>query len=166
MSYQQVFLGDLPAVRVASVDGRVPDLKPLEWCLLNGYIYFCVEQDKLPDSYDISCCGGKTGITLYNVHDVVISGLTIRGFHLDGLNAHDNVRRTDIIEVTSNSNGRSGLSVGGASRVRIENCTAAGNGAAQVRTEAYSITQINGGAFDETMAPALVSEGGRVIVNK
>lgn len=166
MSFQQVFLGDAPAVRRFSDDGLTPDLKPLEWCLLDGYIYFRVEQDKLPDSYDISCCGAKTGITLYNCHDVVISDLTIRGFHLDGLNAHDNVRRTDILGVTSVDNGRSGFSVGGASRVRIEECTAGGNGAAQVRTEGYSITQLNRGAFDPASAPALVREGGRVLLKQ
>ncbi len=166
MSYQQVFLGDAPLVRRYSVDGLVPQLKPLEWCLLDGYIYFRTESDRLPESYDLFCCGGKTGITLYNVHDVVILDLTIRGFHLDGLNAHDNVRRTDILGVTSQHNGRSGFSVGGASRVRIEDCAAAGNGEAQVRTEGYSITQLNRGAFDAASAPALVQDGGRVISKK
>ena len=166
MSFQQVFLGEVPAVRRFSADGLVPDLKPLEWCLLDGYIYFRVEQDLLPDSYEISCCGAKTGITLYNAHDVVISGLIIQGFHLDGLNAHDNVRRTDIVEVTCLNNGRSGFSVGGASRVRIEDCAASGNGAAQVRTEGYSIIQLNGGKYDAASAPALVQEGGRVIAQK
>jgi len=163
MSFQQVFLGDAIAVRRFSTDGLVPELKPLEWCLLDGYIYFRVEQDKLPDSYDISCCGLKTGITLYNVHDAVISDLVVRGFHLDGVNAHDNVRRTDILGVTSTTNGRSGFSVGGASRVRIEECTADGNGAAQVRIEGFSILQLNGGKFDPASAPALVREGGRVV---
>lgn len=166
MSFQQVFLGNTPAVRRYSIDGLVPDLKPLEWCLLDGFIYFRVEQGLLPDSYDISCCGAKTGITLYNAHDVVISNLVVQGFHLDGLNAHDNVRRTDIVGVTSINNGRSGFSVGGASRVRIENCAAAGNGAAQVRTEGYSITQLNGGMYDAATAPALVQEGGRVTSRK
>lgn len=165
MSYQQVFLGDQLAVRRQPVDGLPPDLKPLEWCLLNGYIYFRVEPGKLPDSYDISCCGLKTGITLYNVHDVVISDLTIRGFHLDGLNAHDNVRGTDVSGVTSIENGRSGFSIGGASRVRLENCTAAGNGAAQVRVEGFSITHLLENMLDGASAPTLVQEGGRVIVD-
>jgi hypothetical protein len=165
MSFQQLFLGDALAVRRYSADRLVPDLQPLEWCLLNGYLYFRVEQDMLPDSYQISCCGEQAGITLYNAHDVVISDLVVQGFYLDGVNAHDNVRRTDLIGVTSINNGRSGFSVGGASRVRIDNCAAAGNGAAQVRTEGYSITQIIDGAFDPATGPALVREGGRVIVN-
>lgn len=163
MSFQQVFLGETPAVRRYSTDGLVPELKPLEWCLLDGYIYFRPEPGRLPESYDLYCCGAKTGITLYNVHDVVISDLVVRGFHLDGVNAHDNVRRTDIIGVNSSANGRSGFSVGGASRVRIEDCAAAGNGAAQVRTEGFSILQLNGGNFDPASAPALVQEGGRVV---
>jgi hypothetical protein len=166
LSYQQLFLGDVPAVRRFPTDGLPPRLQPLEWCLLEGYIYFCVEQDRLPDSYNLSCCGGKTGVTLYNVHDVVISDLVIQGFHLDGLNAHDNVRRTDILGVTSQHNGRSGFSVGGACRVRIKDSAAAGNGAAQVRTEGFSITQLVGGKFDPGTAPALVREGGRVDLPK
>ena len=57
---------------------------------------------------------------------------------------------------------RSGFSIGGASRIRLDGCTAAGNGLAQVRTEGYSHTRIAGGMFDEASAPPLVIEGGEV----
>ena len=93
----------------------------------------------------------------------MIRDLSIRGYQLDGLNAHDTARRIDLVNVTSVENGRSGFSIGGASRVRLDACTAGGNGVAQVRTEGYSQTQIIGGTYDEATAPALVSDGGTVL---
>ena len=95
--------------------------------------------------------------------DLILENLNIRGFFLDGVNCHDNVTRSDLLGLTSSHNGRSGISVGGASRVRIDTCTAAGNGVAQVRTEGYSITALVGNRLDATSAPAIVNDGGRVV---
>ena len=163
MAHQQLFLGAKTAQRVPVKDGARPKLEPLQWCLFAGKIYFRCEPGHIPSSYDPACCGLQTGITLYEVHDLVISDLTVRGFQLDGVNAHDTSRRVDIVKVTSVDNGRSGFSIGGASRVRLDGCTASGNGVAQVRTEGYSITQILGGKLDEATAPAVVSDGGKVV---
>jgi len=163
MAYQQLFLEGKPAERVPVKDGARPALAPLQWALFEGKIYFRAEAGRIPAVYDPSCCGGQTGITLYEVHDLVIRDLTVRGFQLDGLNAHDTARRIDLVNVTSMENGRSGFSIGGASRVRLDGCSAAGNGVAQVRTEGYSVTQIIGGMYDPATAPALVSDGGKVL---
>lgn len=163
MAHQQLFLAGKVAIRVPVSDGARPRLKPQEWCLFQGKIYLRCEPGRIPSSYDPSCCGLQTGITLYEVHDLVISDLKVRGFQLDGVNAHDTARRVNLLNVTSTGNGRSGFSIGGASRVRLEDCTSAENGVAQVRTEGYSITQILGGKFDEASAPAVVSDGGKVI---
>ena len=163
MAHQQLFLADKPAPRVLVTEGTRPTLKAGEWCLFEGKFYFRCEPGRIPSSYDPSCCGLRTGITLYEVHDLVISNLTVRGFQLDGVNAHDTARRIDLVNITSVDNGRSGFSIGGASRVRLDECIASGNGKSQVRTEGYSITQILGGKYDEGTAPALTSEGGKVI---
>jgi hypothetical protein len=163
MAHQQLFLGDKAAKRVQVKDGSRPKLEPREWCLFEGKIYLRCEPGRVPASYNPACCGLQTGITLYEVHDLVISNLTVRGFQLDGVNAHDTARRIDLVNVTSVDNGRSGFSIGGASRVRLDDCKSAGNGKAQVRTEGYSITQILGGKLDETTAPAVVSDGGKVL---
>ncbi|MBW8885837.1 MAG: right-handed parallel beta-helix repeat-containing protein, partial [Planctomycetia bacterium] len=125
-------------------------------------IYFRVDQDKSPESYNLSCCGEQVGITLYNVHDVVIQNLNIRGFWIDGVNCHDNVRDARFTQVTAQDNGRSGFSVGGASHVRIDSCTAAGNGVAQVRTEGLCTVELHANQLNAAMAPALVKEGGMV----
>jgi Right handed beta helix region len=163
MSFQQLFLDDQPVKRKQQPPDGFPKLGPREWCLLAGWIYFGVDQGKLPDAYNLSCCGEQVGITLYEVHDVVIEDLNVRGFWLDGVNCHDNVRRTDIVRVTAKENGRSGISVGGSSRVRIDTCTASGNGAAQLRIEGYSIVQMLDNTLDGISAPAVVREGGKIV---
>lgn len=163
MSYNQLFLDDQPLVRQRASGGNLATLKPLEWFLANGWLYFRCEKDRLPQSYNLSCCVHQVGITLYDVHDVIVENLTIRGFFLDGVNAHDTTTRTDLIGLTCKDNGRSGISVGGASRVRIDSCNASGNGAAQVRTEAFAIVQIVESMLDPASVPAIVKDGGRVI---
>ncbi|MGH8248057.1 MAG: right-handed parallel beta-helix repeat-containing protein, partial [Gammaproteobacteria bacterium] len=162
MSYQQFFLDGQPAERVAATGDKAPELAPRQWCLLSGRILFRTDPGRRPEGYNPSCTGHPVAITLYQVHDLVIRDQTIRGYQLDGVNAHDTVTRCDLVGINSSHNGRSGFSIGGASRVRLENCSAAGNGAAQVRTEGFSRTQILGGIFDEASAPALVQEGGQV----
>jgi parallel beta helix pectate lyase-like protein len=166
MSLQQLFLDDQPLARRQPAAGQFPALQLREWCLFEGWIYFRVDGGKLPDAYSLSCCGEQAGITLYDVHDVVIQDLSIRGFWLDGINCHDNVRDTALVRVNAHDNGRSGFSVGGASRVRIDSCTAAGNGAAQVRTEGYCVVQVHGNQLDSATAPPIVNEGGTVSVRE
>ncbi|MBC7852710.1 MAG: hypothetical protein IAF94_04665 [Pirellulaceae bacterium] len=163
MAHQQLFLGGNAAQRIPVTDGARPKLAPLQWCLFEGKIHFRCEPGHIPSSYDPACCGLQTGITLYEVHDVVISNMTVRGFQLDGVNAHDTARRIDLLDVNSEDNGRSGFSIGGASRVRLDGCNAAGNGVSQVRTEGHSITRIVGGKLDESTAPAILSDGGKVV---
>jgi hypothetical protein len=166
MSFQQLFLDDRISVRKQPLPGHSPSLAPREWCLAEGWIYFRVDEGKLPNAYVLSCCGEQVGITLYDVHDVIIEDLKLRGFWLDGVNCHDNVRRTDLIRLTTQENGRSGISIGGASRVRIDTCTSSANGQAQVRVEGYAIVEMIDNELDATSAPPLVREGGKVVVEK
>ena len=163
MSFQQLFLDDQPLPRRQPPPGQFPALQPREWCLHSGWIYFRVEQAKLPESYNLSCCREQVGITLYNVHDVVIQDLNVRGFWLDGVNCHDNVRDAVFARLTAQDNGRSGFSIGGTSHVRIDSCTATGNGAAQLRTEGYCTVEMHANELNSAAAPALVTEGRKVI---
>jgi hypothetical protein len=163
MSFQKLFLDDQPAAGKEPVAGQVPALAPREWCSIDGWIYFRVDEGKLPQAYNLSCCGEQAGITLYEVHDVIVRDLVVRGFQFDGVNCHDNVKRTDLIRITSQENGRSGFSVGGASRVRLDTCTAAGNGKAQVRVEGYCTVELVDNKLDSATAPAVVREGGRIV---
>jgi hypothetical protein len=162
MSFQQLFLNGQAAPRVPATASELPRLEPRQWCLYQGRFVFRTDPGRLPTAYHPSCCGHPVAVTLYDVHDVVIRDFVIRGYQLDGVNAHDTATRIDLVGIDSSFNGCSGFSIGGASRVRLEDCRAAGNGAAQVRTEGFSHTQIAGGVFDEAGAAALAVEGGDV----
>jgi len=166
LSFQQLFLDNQPAVRRQPSPGNAPELQPRQWCLFEGWIYFRVDEGRLPHSYDLSSCGAQTGITLYEVHDVIVQDLVVRGFWLDGVNCHDNVRWTSLARVATKENGRSGISIGGSSRVQLDTCTAAGNGAAQVRLEGFCRVQMLDNQLDAATAPAVVKEGGTIVESK
>ncbi len=166
-SFQILFLDGKPLTR-QFVDREVgfPELQPLEWCLFDRHVYFCVEKDKLPRQYKLTHTSLPVGITLYEARNIVISDLVVQGFQLDGVNAHDSVFDATFVGLTCRGNGRSGISVGGASRVKIIACLVGDNGAAQVRTEGFSHTEVrNCDLVESANAPAIVRDGGLVSVN-
>jgi hypothetical protein len=162
-SFQRLFLAGVPLPYVAAQGEVRPQLEPKQWTLMSGYIYFRGEPGKIPTSYDLSCCGLQTGITIYQTDDVLIQDIIVRGFQLDGVNAADNARKTKLLGVISIDNGRSGFTVAGASRVFIDQCTASGNGNSQLRAEGYSQTTVRDTELDPTSAPAVVQDGGKVL---
>ncbi len=64
-----------------------PRLEPMQWCALEGAIYFAVGRTKLPADYRLSYAELPTGVSLYRVRQVVIRNLAIRGFQADGVSA-------------------------------------------------------------------------------
>ena len=166
-SFQLLYLEGKPAAR-ADVKQRqeIEKLEPQQWCLYERYIYFCVDDGQLPQAYELSFTGLQVGITLYEVHDVRVRDLVVQGFQLDGVNAHDGVTAATLSGLTCRGNGRSGISVGGASRVRLEACLVGNNGAAQVRTEGVCQAQIVGCDLLDNTAPKIVRDGGKVVVNQ
>ncbi len=166
-SFQMLYLGDRPAQRCkVSEREEIKNLEPLEWCLFDRYLYFCVEQDRLPQTYDLAFTDLQVGITLYEVRDVIIRDLVIQGFQLDGVNAHDGVYRATLTGLNCRGNGRSGISIGGASRVTVESCLVGNNGVAQVRTEGACHAQLVGCDLLDNTAPKIVRDGGEVVVNQ
>jgi hypothetical protein len=167
MAFQILFRDDRPVDRVAVREGTkgVPDLEPLTWCLVDRHIYFRPEKDKLPQSYKLTIAGWQTGITLYKCERVVIENLTVQGFQLDGINAHDGVFDSELLNVVARGNGRSGVSIGGASRVKLHGCVLGNNGAAQLRTEGWSTTDVSQSELIDNTAPGLVRDGGRVSID-
>lgn len=163
-AFQLIFLDGKPAARVAVAPGTVnmPELQPLQWCLFERQVYFCTEAERLPWHYNLSCCGHTVGITLYEVRHVVISDVVVQGFQLDGINSHDGATDVTLARVTCRGNGRSGISIGGASRVRIEASLIGNNGAAQLRTEGQSHTLVVDSDLLDNTAPPLVRAGGEV----
>jgi hypothetical protein len=139
-----------------------PKLKPLQWCLVDGAIYFAVEATKLPPDYKLSYAELPTGITLYQVDHVVIRNLKIRGYRADGISAAVGARNVLLDNVTCTGNGHSGICVGGGAQVSIESCKLSGNAQAQLMTMADSETHILAGDFANDSARGWVDQGGRV----
>jgi hypothetical protein len=163
-SFQLLFLAGKPLTRqFVDREAGFPELQPLEWCLFDRHVYFRVENDKLPRQYELSHTSLPVGITLYEARHIVITDLVVQGFQQDGLNAHDSVFDATFVGLTCRGNGRSGISIGGASRVRIIACLVGDNGVAQVRTEGFSQTEIlNCDLVEGANAPAVVRDGGLV----
>ena len=155
---QQLFRDGLPLKRGPgpTLDGRLPPLEPLQWRYFDGAIEFRPEENQLPMSYDLTYAALPVGITLYQVSYVNISDLTVQGFRLDGINAHDSAFEIRLIGITARGNGRSGISIGGSSQVEIEGSLVGNNGAAQVRTEGWSHTKIINSTLLDNTAPPLV----------
>ena len=167
MAYQQLFKDDRPLTRKRSEkEGAFPKLAALEWCLFDRHIYFRAEKNQLPIFYDLAYATLPVGITLYETRNVIIRDLVVQGYQLDGINAQDNVFRAGLAKVTCRGNGRSGISIGGASRVKLTECLVGNNGAAQVRTEGNCVLEIvNCDLVDDGVVPPLKKLGGRVLGN-
>lgn len=165
--HQQLFIDDLPAVRVPvgpSAAGP-PKLQPREWCAYQGHLLFRVEPEKLPEDYNLSYAHLQTGITLFQVRHVAILNLTVQGFHLDGINAYNGAREVYLGGVRCRGNGRSGITVGGACSVEIDVSTIGNNGRAQLLTLPWSKTSVRNSDLFSNTAPAWVDRGGRVYLD-
>ena len=151
LTYQQLFREGKPLRRVQSVNysGATLPIEPLEWALLTDRIAFRVEEGKLPEQYGLRHAGLQTGITLYNTEYIRIENLIIQGFQQDGINAHELVRHCELVNVECRANGRSGISVGGVSRVSILNSNCYDNGRAQLRVEGQGQVTASGSDFNQ-----------------
>ncbi len=118
----------IPPLPLPQATAYPPRLEPLQWCAIEGAIYFAVQSSKLPPDYKLSYAELPTGITLYQVDQVVIRNLTIRGFQADGVAAAVGARNVVLSNVTCTANGQSGVCVQGGAQVEIESCKLAGNG--------------------------------------
>lgn len=166
-SYQQLYLDGKPAARrfVDPAIGELPQLEPLEWMLAQRRLYFRTEDGRLPEAYPVRYAGLQTGITLYHVRHVRIVDLVVQGFALDGVNAHDGTNDVVLERLTCRGNGRSGISIGGSSRIVVRDCLIGDNGAAQVRTEGYCLAELAETVIVDNTAPAHDIQGGRLYLD-
>jgi hypothetical protein len=165
LHFQQLFLNDRPARR-RPIDPARPTptlLDPLEWSLHEGHIYFRVETRRSPYDYNLSCAGFPVGVTMYRVHDVVITDLIVQGFQIDGLSAPDDAHNCTLLNVTSRGNGRSGVAAGGTSRLTLEGCTVGDNGVSQLFTSGMAEILLRNTRLLPKSAPNILSDGGQVI---
>ena len=166
LGYQQLFIDGRPAKRVhLHPDATdIPELQPLEWCVFAGRIFFSCEKDKLPADYQLSYAALPVGITLYHVHDVAVTGFTVQGFQLDGINAHDGVRECVVSAIVARGNGRAGIGIAGSSQLQVSGCLVGDNGTAQIYTEGLSATNVTSSDVIANTAPDYMRVGGRLFV--
>ncbi len=158
MAYHNLFLDDRPVARKKVKQGELlPDLEPLEWCLFDRHVYFRPEQGRVPHQYALSHTTLPVGITLYEARHIVITDLVVQGFQLDGINAHDSVFDATLVGLTCRGNGRSGIAVNGASRVKIIACLIGDNGTAQILADGHSHTEIINCDLIPASAPSKVA---------
>jgi hypothetical protein len=139
-----------------------PRLEPLQWCAIAGAIYFAVESNRLPPDYKLSYAEMPTGITLYQVNQVVIRNLTVRGFCVDGIAAAVGARNIVLDNVTCTANGQSGVCVRGGAQVEVESSVLAGNGQSQLLTLPNSETYLLSSELADDTARGWADKGGRV----
>ncbi len=167
MAYHNLFLDDKPVARKKVKRGELlPKLEPLEWCLFERHVYFRPEPGRMPHQYALSHTTLPVGISLYEARHIVIQDLVVQGFQLDGVNAHDSVFNTTLVGLTCRGNGRSGIAVNGASRIKIIACLVGDNGTAQVLVDGYSHTEIINCNLIPKSAPSVLRLGGEVLVYK
>lgn len=100
-------------------DAAEPNPPAGRWAAWRGSIYYGAEADEIPPNEPYRIATLEAGLFFYGVHHVVVRDLTVRHFRLDGVNAHDQTSDVVLQGVTSESNGRSGVFVGGSSVITI-----------------------------------------------
>lgn len=153
--HQMLFLDGQPAKELPRFDGSYVTtfLQPKEWCRCRGGIHFKTEKGKSPYAYDLRYAKHRVGITLYDVDHVVIEDLIVRGFQLDGINAHDNAMNCALYKVTAEANGRAGIAINGASRVKVVECVAHENATVQLRLDNWSTTHVIDSKLEAESSP-------------
>ena len=118
--YQLLLDGRTIAEAACPPDSKtLPALQAGQWCAWRGAIYYRTDLGGDPNRMHFALADDEVGLTLLDVHDVVIRDLTLRHFRLDGINAHDRCREVLLERVTSTENGRSGATVAGTSKVYL-----------------------------------------------
>lgn len=133
----------LPKLKVTSAKD-LSKLEVGEWATFGGQVYFRPAADRDISAYPLSGASMATGITLFQVDNVVIRNLTVQGFRIDGISAADAANFVRLEKVTSRANGRSGLSTGGTSKVIAIDSTMVENGSAPVRMEGFCKLKLGG----------------------
>ncbi|EAQ82775.1 hypothetical protein [Blastopirellula marina] len=165
-AFNILFMDDKPLEKAAiRTKEDLAAMQPLEWALFDDHIYFKSEKNLGLGGYRLTYTGLTVGITLYDVRYLEIRDLIVQGFQLDGINAHDNAFEVGLKRITARGNGRSGVSIGGASRVDVTGALLGNNGVAQLRSEGYCQVSIKQSDLLDNTAPSIQREGGKVEVD-
>ncbi len=117
----------LPEHKDVASSADLLKIPPGHWAAWRGSIYFKTKPLESPDLRNYAIAMLSVGLTLCDVRDVQVIGVTFRHFRLDGINAHDRCRNVVFDDVKSIENGRAGLVVAGSSSVRLVKSELANN---------------------------------------
>lgn len=118
--YQLILNGQaVPEAPCPRDAAQLPELPTRHWCAWRGAVYYRAEHSDDPRRMNFALADEEVGLTLLDVHDVVIRNVTLRHYRLDGINAHDRCRNVVLDRVTCEQNGRAGIAVSGTSRVAV-----------------------------------------------
>lgn len=126
----------LPQVEVATDATELPKLADGQWCAWKGSIYFKGAPQEYPPQEQFRFAARGMGLTLYRIHDTEVRNLIFQNFRVDGVNAPDLCDAVILDGVTSTSNGRSGLFVGGSATVSANRSDFTQNGQHELLTRA------------------------------
>jgi hypothetical protein len=145
MAYPMLFEAEkqLPRAKIAN-EGELSKLQVGQWATANGKVYFRPIADRSFLTYPLAAASLATGITLFQVDNVVIRNLTVQGYRIDGVSAPDAAEVVRLEKVVSRVNGRSGLSAGGTSKVIAIDSQMVDNGAMAVRMEGFCKMRLAG----------------------
>lgn len=116
---------DVP--EVGAPGEALPTPPPGHWAAWRGAIYYQILPDEIPSLEPFRVASREAGLFLYGVSNVVVRDLRLRYFHLDGVNAHDQVYDVVLQNISAEDNGRSGIFVGGSSDLVIRGGSTGGN---------------------------------------
>ncbi len=133
-AFYQLILNNQAVPEVACPRDAVqfPDLPAGHWCAWRGAVYYRAPLGDDPRRMKFALADEEVGLTLLDVHDVVIRNVTFRHFRLDGVNAHDRCRNVALDGVVCAQNGRAGIAVAGTSQMAASNSKVTGNRAHSV----------------------------------
>jgi hypothetical protein len=152
----QLILDDkaLPKTDVPPNSRELPELPEGHWAAWRGSIYLKTSTLEEPIDLNLWFAVRSMGVTLYDVHDVIVRNLKVRQFRMDGINAHDRCKNVTLENITSEENGRAGITAAGTSFLTIEKPIIKDNGMYSVLITEKAGVQID----DETQvqpAPTL-----------
>lgn len=118
----------LPEMILPPNTRTLPEIPEGQWAAWHGSIYLKTSSLEVPAELNLWFAVRSMGVTLYDVHDVVVRNLKVRHFRMDGINAHDRAKNVLLENIIAEENGRSGITAAGTSFLTIQKPTIQNNG--------------------------------------
>lgn len=148
--YYRLFRDGQPLIAAKPYEGERISLESLsvgQWTAQAGSLYYRGDGEA-PSTQSFSYAAEQTGLTLYQVENVLIKDLTFRDFRFDGIHAQNMCRQIQLENVTCMQNGRAGVAVSGTSRIEINGGRIDGNGQFQIRIASPAQAELHNVSMD------------------